>query len=59
MMRRRSFIDLRAGDFAPTVNLAITARDLDREADIQLALGHHLIAERLSRHAEELRDAAQ
>jgi len=55
-MRYRPTIDHRVNDFALTVNRAITANDLEREADLQLALGHHLIAERLSHHAEELRE---
>jgi hypothetical protein len=49
----------RAFYFAQTTSLAITARELDREADLQLALGHHIIAERLSRQAEDLRESAQ
>jgi hypothetical protein len=32
------------------------ASRLDRQADYELALGHHTIAERLSRHAAELRE---
>ncbi|MCB8878275.1 hypothetical protein [Acidisoma silvae] len=58
-MRHRPAIEHCAKSFAPTVNRAITARDLDREADLQLALGHHMIAERLARHAEELREAVR
>ena len=58
-MRHRPSQDYRACPQALTSRIAYAARDLDREADLQLALGHHVIAERLSRHAEELRESAQ
>lgn len=35
------------------------AMRLDRAADAELALGHHLIAERLSRQAAELREGGR
>ncbi len=41
-----------------TVNFHAVASRLDRLADAELQHGHHGIAERLSRHAAELRAVA-
>lgn len=39
----------------PCPNLVLRCRLYDRQADLELALGHASIAERLSRQAEDLR----
>jgi hypothetical protein len=44
---------------SPEARFGTIASQLDREADLQLALGRHLAAERLSRQAEELRESAR
>jgi hypothetical protein len=44
---------------SPKARFGTIASQLDREADLQLALGRHLAAERLSRQAEELRESAR
>lgn len=39
----------------PCPNLVLRCRWIDRQADLELSLGHVSIAERLSRQAEDLR----
>ncbi|MBN8927170.1 MAG: hypothetical protein J0H19_11175 [Rhodospirillales bacterium] len=46
---------LRDSGFRSNDFLARRAAELDRQADIQLAYGRHLAAERLAHHAAELR----